>query len=81
MTAQDIAIVRDSFRKVAPIADHVVALYFARLFELDPSVRRLCCGGMEQQERRIVRTMGALIGWLETLEKLKPALRRLGARQ
>ena len=40
MTAQEIMLVRESFRKLEPMADQAAALFYARLFELDPSLRR-----------------------------------------
>ena len=38
MTPADITLVKDSFRKIVPIADQAAALFYARLFELDPAL-------------------------------------------
>ena len=36
MTNEQIKLVQDSFRQVAPIAETAAQLFYARLFELDP---------------------------------------------
>jgi hypothetical protein len=41
MNAIQIQHVQDSFRLVAPIADEAAALFYSRLFELDPELREL----------------------------------------
>jgi hemoglobin-like flavoprotein len=81
MTSQEIILIRDSFHKLAPIVDSVIALFYARLFELDPSLRLQCCGAMEVKSRTLRRSIGSVVGRLEQFEALKPTLRRLGARQ
>jgi nitric oxide dioxygenase len=39
MTPREIQLVRSSFAQVAPVADQAVALFFVRLFELEPALR------------------------------------------
>src|SRR5690606_14983821 len=46
MTSGEIALVQESFRKLAPISDSAIALFYARWFELDPGLRHFCCGAM-----------------------------------
>lgn len=81
MTSHDAALVQESFRKLGPITDQMAALFFVRLFELDPSLRRQFCGNMGQQSRRLVRLVAAAVRSLDHLERLQPAIRRLGVRQ
>lgn len=81
MTSAEIVSVQTSFRKVAPIADQASALFYARLFELDPSLRRLCSGDMQVQRGKLMRFLASMVDSLEQLEPLRPALQRLGARQ
>lgn len=78
MTSREIVLVQESFSQLAPIADQAAALFFVRLFELDPSLRRFCQGEREQQGRRLVRLLASSIARLDDLEQLHPALRRLG---
>ncbi len=80
MNPAEIALVKDSFRKVVPIADQAAALFYARLFELDPSLRRLFRGDMTEQGRKLMAMIAAAVAALEKLDSLVPAVRALGAR-
>lgn len=80
MTPAEIALVKDSFRKLAPIADQAAALFYARLFELDPSLRALFHGDMAEQGRKLMHMIGLAVGGLDRLEELVPAVRQLGLR-
>ena len=51
MTPQQIKLVQTWFASVRSIADTVAALFDGRLFELDPSLRRLFHGNMRIQGR------------------------------
>ena len=78
MTSQEIALIKTSFAKVAPIADQVSALFYARLFELDPSLRELFHGDMREQGRKLINLLGVAVNSLDRLEQLVPAVRQLG---
>jgi hemoglobin-like flavoprotein len=80
MTPQQIALVQSTFKSVVPIADQTTALFYARLFELDPSLRRLFHGQMADQRRKLTEMLAFAVDQLERPEVLLPALRELGAR-
>lgn len=80
MTPTDVALVQISFRRIVPIADQAVALFYARLFELDPAARTLFRGNMEKQGRRLVSLLATAIDSLDRLDSLLPAVRDFGAR-
>ena len=80
MNPTDIALVQTSFRRMVPIADKAAALFYARLFELDPAIRVLFRGDMQEQGRRLVGMLATAVRSLEHLEILIPATRALGAR-
>lgn len=80
MTAHEITLVQSSFRAVAPIADQAAALFYARLFELDPALRALFRGDMQEQGRKLMSVLGLAVGSLEKLDQLLPAVRQLGVR-
>ena len=80
MTAREITLVQSSFRAVAPIADQAAALFYARLFELDPALRALFRGDMQEQGRKLMSVLGLAVGSLEKLDQLLPAVRQLGVR-
>ncbi|MCX6954744.1 MAG: globin family protein [Verrucomicrobia bacterium] len=80
MTPSDITLVKDSFRKIVPIADQAASLFYARLFELDPSLRALFRGDMHEQGRKLMAMIATAVGALERLDTIVPAVRQLGAR-
>lgn len=80
MNTADIALVQGSFRRIVPIADQAAALFYARLFEIDPSVRPLFHGNLQEQGRKLIAMLAAAVSMLEQPDKLQPTLRALGAR-
>jgi len=77
----EIFLVKNSFRRVAPIADQAAALFYARLFDLDPSLRPLFRGDLVEQGRKLMHLIGIAVGTLDEFNVILPTLRRLGARQ
>ena len=61
MTPEQIALVQASFAKVAPIADQVAILFYDRLFELAPQVRRMFPADITEQRRKLMATL-AFVG-------------------
>src|SRR4051812_3773138 len=80
MSPTEITLVKDSFRKVLPIADQAAALFYARLFELDPSLRPLFRGDMPEQGRKLMTMIATAVASLDRLDAIVPAVRALGAR-
>lgn len=80
MTPQQIAHVRSSFALVAPIADQAAALFYANLFEADPSLRPLFRSDLGHQGERLMAMIGAAVGLLDQPQRLLPVLHALGAR-
>lgn len=80
MNSHEISLVKSSFKKVAPIADQAAAIFYARLFELDPSLRALFHGDMADQGRKLMQMIGLAVNGLDRPETLAPAVRQLGMR-
>ena len=80
MTGEQIRLVRESFEKVAPMADAAAQLFYARLFDLDPSLESLFKGDMAEQGRKLMQMIGAAVKSLDRLEQVMPAVEALGAR-
>lgn len=81
MTSVEVALVQGSFRKLAPISDSAIALFYARWFELDPGLRRFCSGAMAVETRRLMRSIANVVERLNDFEALRGPLGRMGARQ
>lgn len=80
MTPQQIALVQDSFRKVLPIADTAAAMFYARLFELDPSLRKLFKGELKKQGAMLMSMIASAVRGLTDPNALIPVLHALGRR-
>lgn len=80
MTPEQKILVADSFAQVRPIASTAAALFYDRLFALDPSLRPLFKGDLTEQGRKLMAVMAAAVANLHRLEDIVPALRDLGRR-
>jgi hemoglobin-like flavoprotein len=78
MNPSDVSLVKASFRQVAPMADQAAALFYARLFELDPELRPLFRGDLQEQGRKLMTMLATAVAALDRLETIVPAVR--GAR-
>jgi len=75
-----VKLVQESFQKVTPIADAAAALFYGRLFDLDPSLESLFKGDMVEQGRKLMQMLGVAVRNLDRLEQVLPAVCALGAR-
>ncbi len=80
MDAQQIELVRASFAQVAPIPREAAALFYGRLFEIAPDVKKLFRGDMEQQGAKLMAMLATAVANLDRPEAIVPAVRALGAR-
>jgi len=80
MTPEQIALVQTSFAQVLPIADTAAALFYNRLFELDPSLKPLFKGDMREQGRKLMTMIRVVVNGLNRLDQLVPAVQELGRR-
>jgi len=80
MTPEQIALVQASFAQVLPIADTAAGLFYGRLFELDPSLRPMFKGDMEEQGRKLMTMLKVVVNGLTRLDQLVPAVQSLGRR-
>ncbi|PJI99432.1 hemoglobin-like flavoprotein [Acidovorax sp. 69] len=74
------ALVQSSWQQVLPIRALAAELFYAKLFELDPSLKSLFKGDMKEQGNRLMTMIGVAVVNLDRPEILMPALRGLGAR-
>ena len=80
MTNEQIKLVQDSFRQVAPIAETAAQLFYARLFELDPDLELLFKGNLTEQGRKLMQMLTLAVSSLDRMEQLLPVVRSLGTR-
>ncbi len=80
MTPELKHLVRDSFARLAPVADEAGALLYDRLFEMDPTLRGLFQNDIGEQSRKLMQMIAVAVNSLDNLEAIVPALQALGRR-
>ena len=80
MDSTQVNLVKTSFEKVAPISSAAAGMFYARLFELDPDLRPLFRGSIEEQGRKLMQVLAVAVGSLDKLDALLPTVRALGAK-
>jgi len=81
MTPRQVEIIRASWTQVEPIADVASTLFYDRLFDLDPTLRRLFRRtDMAQQKKLLMQTLTVVVRSLDRLETIIPAVQALGRR-
>ena len=80
VTPEQIVLVQESFAQVVPIADTAAALFYGRLFEMDPTLRALFRADMRAQYRNLMQTLTVVVRGLDRLDSILPAVEALGRR-
>ncbi|MDX1505130.1 MAG: globin family protein [Spongiibacter sp.] len=80
MTPEQKTLVQESFEKVAPISEQAAAIFYGKLFELDPSLKPMFKGDIEEQGRKLMTMLGTAVRSLDNLEGLVPVVQKLGVR-
>ena len=81
MSPEQIALIKDGWGKIAPIANQAVSMFYDKLFEIDPDLRVLFKGtDMAAQRMKLAQALGAVIGCLDGVEEIVPQLQELGRR-
>lgn len=77
----DIPLVQNTWALVLPIADQAAALFYGRLFELDPSLRRLFTStDMTEQRKKLMQMITVVVRALNHIDQILPAVEELGRR-
>jgi hemoglobin-like flavoprotein len=80
MTPEQQTLVRNSFAKVAPIADTAAALFYDELFKRDPALRSLFKPDMTEQRQKLMAMLATAVANLGEWEKISAAVAALGRR-
>ena len=79
-TANDIILVQASFARVVPMQDATADLFYGRLFAVVPKLRELFPSDLRDQKRKLMQMIATAVGGLNSLDKIIPAVKALGAR-
>jgi hemoglobin-like flavoprotein len=80
VTLRQKILVQESFAWLAPIAEDAMALFYRRLFELDPALRGMFPADMAAQHRKLAQMLTAAVQGLDHLDRLVPVVQDLGRR-
>jgi hemoglobin-like flavoprotein len=78
MTAEQRRLVRDSFDLLRDITGPVALLFYGKLFELDPSARRLFHIDLDLQGQKVMDMLGSIVEALDDFESIQAKLAELG---
>ena len=54
MTPEQVGLIKESWAQVLPISDKAAELFYGKLFELDPDIKPLFKGDMEEQGKKLL---------------------------
>ena len=81
MTPEQKRLVRDTWKQLAPVADAAAGMFYHRLFEIDPTTRKLFrATDMVAQRKKLLQTLAFAIGGLDNLDALVSKVEDLGRR-
>lgn len=80
MTPKETALVRASWAKIAPISEQAATLFYDRLFKVNPELRPLFKGELDEQGEKLMRMIGKAVDALDDLEPLDRVIKMMGAR-
>ena len=78
MTANQQALVRQSFELLRENARPFMLLFYGKLFEMDPSVRSLFHNDISLQGRKLMDMLAEVVSSLENFQPLRSRLAELG---
>jgi hemoglobin-like flavoprotein len=80
MTPRQKLLVRTTFDQISHITDTAALLFYAKLFEVDPSLEAMFPKNIETQGQRLMEVVSVAVRGLDDPERFLPMLRALGRR-
>ncbi|MBE0470461.1 MAG: hemin receptor [Methyloprofundus sp.] len=80
LSAYQIQLIQASWQGIIPIKEQAAKLFYARLFELDPSVKKLFKGKLDYQGDKLMTTLNVVVNSLDNLEQVETMLQAMGKR-
>lgn len=80
MTPEQLVLVKESWAMVVPIKEQAAELFYGKLFELDPALKPMFKGNMQEQGRKLTAMINTAVNGLDRLEAIVPAVQDLGRR-
>jgi hemoglobin-like flavoprotein len=80
MQLSQIALVQESWEKINPIRAAAAEMFYAKLFELDPSLRTFFHDNPTEQGDQFMKMVATAVATLNKPDELLPVLQALGTR-
>jgi hemoglobin-like flavoprotein len=80
MTPRQVELVQTTWEKCVPIADQAAALFYGKLFELDPQLKPLFKTDIKEQGKKLMTMITMAVRGLNDLGRLVPAIEDMGRR-
>ncbi len=81
MTPEQKQLIRETWERLGAIGDAAAALFYERLFEIDPTAKALFAqADMKEQRGKLLQALGLVVASLDRLDSLVPTLEELGRR-
>ena len=80
MNAKQIELVQSSWHQMPYTLEETATRFYTRLFEADPSLKRLFRGDMQDQGRKSMAMLTFIVDSLGRMQEIVPSLRSLGSR-
>ncbi|MGE0596436.1 MAG: globin domain-containing protein [Hyphomonadaceae bacterium] len=80
MTPKQTDLIRTTYQRAKRIAPHFAATFYAELFAIDPTLRRLFSGDMVRQGAALMGSLDYVVEGVSAFESIAPALRALAQR-
>ena len=80
LTPRQVELVQTTWEKCVPIADQAAALFYGKLFELDPALKPMFKTDIKEQGRKLMQMITAAVRGLSDLNRLVPVVQDLGRR-
>src|SRR5262245_56189767 len=80
LTSQQIALVKETFQEVVPMTDVAADLFYARLFQLDPTLKAMFRGNRKDKGRKLMKMLAVAVAARDNVAKILPAVEDLGRR-
>jgi len=80
MTAEQKALVRESYASLDPVLDLLGDIFYSRLFEVDPTLKPMFPVDVARQSEKLMSTLGVAIASLDRMDRLAAFMEDLGVR-
>jgi hemoglobin-like flavoprotein len=80
LTPRQVELVQTTWEKCVPIADQAAALFYGKLFELDPNLKPMFKSDIKEQGKKLMQMITAAVRGLNDLNRLVPVVQDLGRR-